>query len=77
MNYVKSNYSTEDKIMVFSPNSDSEIIQICRDLGFPVFELRVEDIKTWQLDYDPHWSCHGHQEVARQVKHFIERTLKG
>lgn len=69
LSFVKDNYDIKDKVLVFHPNSNEELIELCKKKGFSVINLDSNiDSKSWTFDYDHHWTCYGHKQVANQVK---------
>jgi len=71
LDFVKNNYRTDHIVLVFSPGSDTEFVEFTRRNGFQTIFLQTDDYKSWQLESDSHWSCYGHEEVAKQVDHFF------
>lgn len=67
INYIKNNYRIDDKVFVFKPNSDHNIISIFKSLGFNTILLDPSNDKNWSFDHDPHWTCYGHERVSKQV----------
>ncbi|WP_296386371.1 hypothetical protein [Winogradskyella sp.] len=68
INYIKANYTISNKTLVFHPNSDHMIIDMCLNSGFNVIVLdSSNDSKDWTFGYDTHWTCYGHEKVAEQV----------
>ena len=43
--------------------------------GFEIMLLEAEDYDSWLTSADGHWSCYGHEEVARQVDHYLKQSL--
>lgn len=76
INYIKNNYHVEDKIFVFHPNSEQVIIDICKSAGINVIKLDSSNDKSWTFDYDSHWTCYGHEKVAKQVSNSLSKNLK-
>ncbi|PQV50148.1 hypothetical protein CLV33_1024 [Jejuia pallidilutea] len=75
LSYVNENYSINDKILVFHPNSNKAIIELCKQQGFQVIHLNSsKDEKSWTFDYDHHWTCYGHEQAANQVKQGLLNT---
>ena len=72
IDYTELNYNISNKILVFHPNSDSEIIEMCKNSGFKVIILNSENDKSWTFEHDRHWTCYGHEQVAHQVSSFIK-----
>ena len=72
IDYTELNYNISNKILVFHPNSDSEIIEMCKNSGFKVIILNSENDKSWTFEHDRHWTCYGHEQVAYQVSSFIK-----
>lgn len=69
LSYINKNYNIRDKVLVFHPNSNKEIIELCKAEGFEVIDLdSSKDNKSWTFDFDSHWTCYGHEQVANQVK---------
>ena len=75
--YIKNNYTIKDKTLVFHPNSNAELIELCKSKGFSNIYLdSSKDKKSWTFDYDHHWTCYGHEQVADQVaKSFMKNDL--
>lgn len=71
LDYITSNYDTQNIILVFSPDSDPKITEMTVKHNFESITLKAEDYKSWQLSNDSHWSCHGHKESALQVSKFL------
>lgn len=73
--YIKQNYTTSDKTLVFHPNSEASIIEICKAAGFNIILLDSSNDASWRFDHDPHWTCYGHKQAAEQVsKQLINST---
>ncbi|MFS4481945.1 hypothetical protein ACKGJY_02925 [Hyunsoonleella sp. 2307UL5-6] len=67
--YINKNYTIKDKVLVFHPSSSMEIIKLCKAQGFKVIYLDSStDKKSWTFDFDFHWTCYGHEQVANQIK---------
>ena len=68
IDYISDNYNIKTKILVFHPNCNTKIIEKCKNAGFNVIILDSSKDKTnWSFDYDSHWTCYGHEQVAQQV----------
>ena len=74
LNFVKSNYNTDNIILVFSPDTDQNLIKLVKHNHFQTFELKTDNYKSWQLENDSHWSCFGHEEAAKQVSKYINQS---
>lgn len=73
LNYIKTKYRITDKILVFHPYSSKKLITKCEEAGFKVISLdSSNDSNSWTFDFDHHWTCYGHEQVANQVA----RSLK-
>ncbi|MFN3754458.1 hypothetical protein [Flavobacterium sp.] len=68
---TKKKYQIQNIVLVFSPDTDKKVIDIAKENGFKYFQLQTNDYKSWQMPEDSHWSCYGHQEVAKQVAEFF------
>jgi len=75
IDYTKLNYNIKNKILVFHPNSELEIIEICKNAGFKVIVLNSDNHESWTFEHDNHWTCYGHNQVAIQVSSFIKNSL--
>lgn len=74
LEFVKQHYNLANKILVFHPKSKQEIINLCKQIGFNVIVLSVnEDDKSWSFEHDSHWTCYGHNQVANQVTTFLKK----
>ncbi len=67
IDYIVDNYSIKDKVLVFHPNSNEELIKKCKTSGFKVIVLDSSLDSTWSFDHDSHWTCYGHKQAAMQV----------
>lgn len=76
LDYVSANYDISNKTLVFHPNSDYEIIEACKTVGFNVIVLNSKNDTSWTFDYDSHWTCYGHKKVAEQVALSLKKILK-
>lgn len=77
LNYIKANYSIKNKVLVFRPESDAKVVELCRSLGFNVFYMKTDPTDAkWQIEGDIHWSCYGHDKASTQVKTAIETFMK-
>ena len=72
VDYTKLNYNINNKILVFHPNSELEIIEICKNAGFKVVILNSDNDESWTFEHDSHWTCYGHNQVATQVSNFLK-----
>lgn len=72
LTFVKLNYTIGNKILVFHPNSEMEIIEMCKKAGFKVIILNSDNDESWTFEHDRHWTCYGHNQVATQVAYFLK-----
>lgn len=70
---AKKKYNTRNIVLVFGPDTDQRIVDIAHKTGFNYFKLQTDDYKSWQMPNDSHWSCYGHQEVAKQVAAYLTK----
>lgn len=76
LKYTVENYTIEDKVLVFFPNSGDDIIEACKAKGFKTIKLDAgKDNKSWTFDYDKHWTCYGHEQVAKQVSSYLSKYV--
>ncbi|MDI9257691.1 hypothetical protein [Flavobacterium sedimenticola] len=66
-------YRIQNIVLVFSPDTDPKVIDMAGKNGFHYFQLQTDDYKSWQMPKDSHWSCYGHQEVAKQVAQYLQQ----
>lgn len=76
INYIKINYVISNKTLVFQPNSNKLIIEMCQTAGFNIIELNSNNDDSWIFDYDSHWTCYGHERAAKQVKKNLFNILE-
>ncbi len=69
--YVKENYKIDNILLVFFPGSDQELMEMCKNVGFETMLLETDDYNSWLTSVNGHWSCYGHEEVARQVANHL------
>ena len=67
IDYIAIHYEVKGKSLVFHPNSNEDIIEKCKQVGFNTIRLDSSNDKDWTFDYDSHWTCYGHKKVAEQV----------
>jgi hypothetical protein len=72
MDYVKENYRIDNVVLVFFPDSDPKLIEMTERAGFTALRLETNDYNSWLGTLGGHWSCSGHEEVARQVNKYLE-----
>jgi hypothetical protein len=77
IDYLVKNYPVKNKLMVFVPGTNPKLLEMCRAAGFKTVQLEVKGNKVWELENDIHWSCYGHEEVAKQVAPHIEDAISG
>ncbi|TDS13445.1 hypothetical protein DFQ03_2737 [Maribacter caenipelagi] len=71
LTYSKNNYDHKNITLVFRPNADPKIITILKDLNFNMLLLKDNKQKEWSFKHDPHWTCIGHEEAAKQISNYI------
>lgn len=76
LDFIKQNYTTSDKTLVFHPNGNQSLIKICKNAGFRTIELDSRNDETWTFDYDHHWTCYGHKKAAGQVARYLKENLR-
>lgn len=75
LSYINSKYDISDKILVFHPYSNRKLIKKCLDAGFNVISLdSSNDSNSWTFDFDHHWTCYGHEQVANQVAESLKKS---
>jgi len=72
LEYTISNYNIEDKVLVFRPDANTEVIKLTKEMGFKTLHLQITNDDSWSFDYDNHWTCIGHQKAAEQVSKFLK-----
>jgi len=72
MDFIKSNYPTEKLTLVFHPNSNTKIINICESKDFKTIVLDSTNDNSWSFEFDTHWTCYGHKQAAEQVSQNIQ-----
>lgn|GEM_PF-917593 len=78
VNYFQKNYNVKKIILVFHPGTDVRLINFIEKYGFITISLgSIKDKENWALnENDGHWSCFGHEEVAKRIKMLLPGTLK-
>lgn len=76
--FIKNNYETSNKTLIFHPKTNDYFIKLAKEHGFRTIVLdSSKDNKSWTFDYDSHWTCYGHEQVANQVTIGLNEYLKG
>jgi hypothetical protein len=70
-NYISGHYNINQMVLVFRPESDPEIIELCNAIGFQVLHLNKDKFDQWSFDHDSHWTCDGHRYSATQVAEYL------
>ena len=69
--YCLKSYDTDRIIFVYHPNIEERFVELTKEFGFKYIVLDTQG-KDWAIDEtEPHWSCFGHGEVAKQVARVI------
>jgi hypothetical protein len=76
IDYIVQNYNTATLSLVFHPNSNTSIIEKCKNVGLNVILLDSSNDKTWSFDYDSHWTCYGHKKAAAQVAKALKTDIQ-
>lgn len=77
LNYLRQVYPTDNIILVFNYSVSPEMIELTKHAGFQRSLRLVQDEKPWRISArDDHWSIYGHNQVALQVKQYLETLLK-
>jgi hypothetical protein len=69
--YVKENYKIDNILLVFFPGSDPGLMDMTKNVGFECMLLDTDDYNSWLTSVNGHWSCYGHEQVARQVANHL------
>lgn len=72
--FVKTHYTIDNLVLVFFPDSDPKLVSMAEEAGFTALLLEAEDYSSWLRSEHGHWTCYGHQEVARQVDEYLVST---
>ncbi|MFB9052834.1 hypothetical protein ACFFVB_07040 [Formosa undariae] len=64
---VKLNYNVSKITLVFHPNSNTNIIEKCKAIGFHTIVLNSDNDERWSFKNDNHWTCYGHERAALQI----------
>ncbi|WP_299100148.1 hypothetical protein [uncultured Winogradskyella sp.] len=73
--YIIENYNVSNKTFVFHPKTNTEIIELCKQAGINIITLdSSKDNKSWTFDYDRHWTCYGHEQVAKQIANALSKS---
>ncbi|NRF38339.1 hypothetical protein [Pedobacter foliorum] len=67
--YCVKNYDMEKVILVFHPGIEQAIVELTNKYHIKNIILeKGKDQKSWILNVDDgHWSCYGHNQVAKQI----------
>lgn len=69
-------YSNNNILLVFQPNTNPLILKLAEEFGYKFLLLKCNNETDWKLNsVDVHWSCYGHQEVAKQVYEYLKNKL--
>lgn len=71
VDYTIENYKIDNIVLVFFPDSDPKLVSMTENAGFTVLQLETDDYNSWLGSIGGHWSCYGHEEVAKQVDKYL------
>ena len=75
LEYVIDNYHIENTVLVFRPESDIDLVNLTRKIGFRTLHLKKSEHENWSFDHDSHWNCSGHEKVALQVAILLNKMM--
>ncbi len=68
LDFCKSKYNLGKDIIIFRPETDQKIIDLCIEHGFNTLHLVNNSKTSWELgEHDGHWSCYGHDQAGKQI----------
>lgn len=73
LNFANKTYNHQNITLVFRPNANPKIIRILKELNFNILLLKDNKQKEWSFNHDPHWTCVGHEEAAKQVSNYLNK----
>ena len=73
--FVEENYKLTNILLVFFPESDPALMDLAEQAGFKTMLLETDDYNSWLTSIAGHWSCYGHEEVARQVDSQLRKSI--
>ncbi|CAZ97914.1 hypothetical protein [Zobellia galactanivorans] len=76
LSFFNDSNRTNNRILVFRPDTDHNIIELCKNMGYKYILLKESKNEEWSFDYDPHWTCFGHKKAALQIAKDLELKLK-
>jgi hypothetical protein len=77
IDYVKENYPIINTTLIFHPDTNTIIVDQCKNVGFNVIILNSDNDKSWKFEHDSHWTCYGHKQVAEQVSaQLVDKLIK-
>lgn len=76
LEFIKNKYQLNNKVLVFHPNANQHILELCMKLDFEIIVLDSSKDKSWSFEYDSHWTCYGHERAAIQVTNYLKRRFK-
>lgn len=72
LEYVNANYRINNKLLIFRPESDKEMVDLAKKIGFRTIHLSRSHGDNWSFDHDSHWTCYGHEKAALQVAGYLK-----
>lgn len=74
--YTKDHYKVSNVLLVFFPDSDPQLVDMAVQAGFETMLLETDDYRSWLTSENGHWSCYGHEQVARQVDNYLRQHMQ-
>lgn len=75
LDYTVANYAINNVVLIFKPETDVKLVRLCATYGFKTVHLDDSMDADWKFDYDFHWTCYGHNQVAKQVAQWVSDYL--
>tara|TARA_R110000868_G_scaffold208584_1_gene458133 strand:+ start:17 stop:676 length:660 start_codon:yes stop_codon:yes gene_type:complete len=74
LSFVNDTFNKSNITLVVRPNANPEILALLTNLNFKVLLLEDTKEKAWSFEQDPHWTCVGHEEAAKQIKNELKQN---
>ena len=73
LSFANDTYNKSNITLVVRPNANSEILTLLTDFNFKLLLLEDNKEKVWSFVHDPHWTCIGHEEAAKQISNELKQ----
>ncbi|UZO80248.1 hypothetical protein NBT05_14995 [Aquimarina sp. ERC-38] len=74
IDYLSRHYRLKDIIFILRPEINKEIVKLMKNYSIKTILLNNHK-EVWTFSHDRHWTCYGHEQVAKQVSNYLKNSI--